>query len=565
MDVLSPGVVLPVSSALPDFLTSDPSSPRRLPCALPALLPVLLLGLVAPGASRLSAAPSPELLVPKQAPGTKAQVAIVTPVDLTVIDPEKTEAMRRLEQRRTPLIFSANTNAIRLSQEQLDRAFASMREKFRNRLQTNFQRQVLLSRQLNIPKFDRFIANFQRAHKNFPLTTNLAVAWATGQSGQEQLDEWSRVLAGHAPAWILPSPLPGDFKSSSPTAKIHIPSPDIPSARLQSVLSHARTIAVTNLVSLVKARRIFEQALPQDSPRRNRYLASFLQPSLAPMENLTRQWQTRRTKDLWAADSYRSGGVLVAAGEIITPKIQRALDQMNAALEKDRLQSDLQQEQSKNQSALAWMKEQTEAAYQERHALRTQTHWMIAGTALFLLALFAIGTIWRRNAPASRSLALAPVSEITPPTATVDCPACQTPVTVPVQRDPASQAWQDRALQAEQRAHSAVALLRSRHAPGLFRWIKSRFVQNMVAQHKNLVSDQEKAEEELQSLIERLSAVQAPVAERLRAYEARIEALEKELQDKDKENRALIEAKLEATRQQIRREEIIRKESLSLA
>ena len=56
------------------------------------------------------------------------------------------------------------------------------------------------------------------------------------------------------------------------------------------------------------------------------------------------------------------------------------------------------------------------------------------------------------------------------------------------------------------------------------------------------------------ALTDRLSSLQAPFNERLQAYEARIQELEREIQAKDEENRALILAKLETTQRQIRLE-----------
>jgi hypothetical protein len=76
-----------------------------------------------------------------------------------------------------------------------------------------------------------------------------------------------------------------------------------------------------------------------------------------------------------------------------------------------------------------------------------------------------------------------------------------------------------------------------------------------MADRSHLLSTQEKAALELAQLEQRLARLQAPLEQRLRAYEERIADLERELAAKGEENRELIKAKIELTRKKLASEQ----------
>ena len=78
-----------------------------------------------------------------------------------------------------------------------------------------------------------------------------------------------------------------------------------------------------------------------------------------------------------------------------------------------------------------------------------------------------------------------------------------------------------------------------------------RIFQRLLLQRETLRSTQDEAAAEISRLEERLKKVQAPLEDRLRAYEQRIGELQRELAQKGDENRELINAKIELARQQI--------------
>jgi len=84
--------------------------------------------------------------------------------------------------------------------------------------------------------------------------------------------------------------------------------------------------------------------------------------------------------------------------------------------------------------------------------------------------------------------------------------------------------------------------------------LKDAMVQELASQRRELLAGQQQAAAELAELARRLESVQTPLLERLRAYEQRIRDLENELSEQSKENRELLQLKIEMTRRQIETE-----------
>jgi hypothetical protein len=116
--------------------------------------------------------------------------------------------------------------------------------------------------------------------------------------------------------------------------------------------------------------------------------------------------------------------------------------------------------------------------------------------------------------------------------------------------------WRQRALEAERRAEQAQAAARAGLAPHLAQVLKETVVQELAAQRRELLKAQEEAALEITAMIRRLDSVQAPLRERLRAYEARIQELEKELTALNEENRELLKLKIDMIRHQLEVESV---------
>jgi len=96
--------------------------------------------------------------------------------------------------------------------------------------------------------------------------------------------------------------------------------------------------------------------------------------------------------------------------------------------------------------------------------------------------------------------------------------------------------------------------LQSTLAPHLTDALKSAVVQELAAQRRELLANQNAATAELTELARRLEEVQTPLIERLRAYEERLQELQKELIEQTEQNRELLKLKIEMTRRQLESE-----------
>jgi hypothetical protein len=110
-------------------------------------------------------------------------------------------------------------------------------------------------------------------------------------------------------------------------------------------------------------------------------------------------------------------------------------------------------------------------------------------------------------------------------------------------------------LPAQQKAEQLVAT-RDALAPMLAQAVKEAVVQELAAQRRELLRLQENAAMELVALVRRLDSLQAPIQDRMRAYEARIQELEKDLAARTEENHELLKLKIEMLRRQIETERV---------
>jgi hypothetical protein len=161
-------------------------------------------------------------------------------------------------------------------------------------------------------------------------------------------------------------------------------------------------------------------------------------------------------------------------------------------------------------------------------------HWILGMLAVIsVLLATGIFVLWRRpkdSAPAVTALARLPAS-----------------ITVESSADD----WKQRALAAEAMAGKQGEMLREKIMPELTEFAKQSLVQGLFAQRNVLIETQRKAQESLAELEARLNTLQAPLHERIRAYEKRIAELEQEVETQGEEMRELTRATLTLVRRKL--------------
>lgn len=119
---------------------------------------------------------------------------------------------------------------------------------------------------------------------------------------------------------------------------------------------------------------------------------------------------------------------------------------------------------------------------------------------------------------------------------------------------PSVETWKQRALVAEAMAGKQGQLLREKLIPELAEFAKQSLVQGLFEQRKVLMETQRKAQLALMELESRLKTIQAPLHERICAYEKRIAELEQEVETQGEEVRELTRATLALVRQKLEEE-----------
>jgi len=446
--------------------------------------------------------------------GDRVEEDIVAPAALKVLDVEATTALKEKEAMRVLVILRYDPSVEADVEANVRDAFSNTRSNFIRAVERYYQRRQLDLADVAAPQFEIVRATFQRANKSFPVSTNLAVTWALGDSGRlEQTTALDRVRK------IMRQPIrdqnaPARIKVTTRARLITVRDRD-EELTAESIGNRGRTIQRTNAIALDRARRDLIAAFPAEESAVGKFAASFLQPNCRLEEELTEQLRAQQTETLAVLTEYQAGDVVARTGQLVDAKILSAIQ---AVVEK-------RAEQALKESAALALIRSAEA--------REQIKWLsIAGGVITLVLAIVTWQWWRRRREASLLPVLAGAEGLTA-------------------HSPEAAAWQQRALEAERRAERVQEAIRAGVMTQVSSVLKEELVHGLITQRKELIEAQRAAAVEMEALEKRLTEIHAPLQDRLNAYEARIAELEKALAAKDEQNRELIKAKIALVRQQL--------------
>lgn len=451
---------------------------------------------------------------------------LVAPVPLTVVDAEATEALKLKEAQRTPVILRFDPAAADKAEEELRDAFAYFRSNFLNTVQANFGRRVLSDESLALPRFQRTLEAFARQFKAFPLSTNLAEIWARGDSGRVTQAALIARLRAAMEQPIRPDAWPANLRLGFLARLVTVSNRE---EVLTLALADQRgfNLPRQNVIALTQAREELQTRFPEEEQALGQFVAVWLRPNCYVDLELTAQDRSRRTDPLLSADHYDAGQIIARAGQVVDRRILNAIEQIQEKTVPLRLHDQIAAEQSRAKQ------------------IRDRNQWLVAG--LITVTGIAGVAVWGLARRKTRA-ALLPVKVTNDVAGTViSCPACHEPLVVGAE----SGGWRARALAAEQKFQQASEAMRSGVFAHLARLFRETLVRGLISQRGQLLEAQRTAAAEMAELERRLDELQAPLQERLRAYENRIAELEKALAAKGEENRELIRAKIKLTRHQL--------------
>ena len=490
--------------------------------------------------------------------GDKAQQDITTSVPFDVIDAQETASLKTAKAHTIAAIYREADSITNTIATNFLTAFAAARSDFSNAVATAYHQPTINNTMIESSDFGYFITDYNVEHKKFPVTAELAVTWARGDSGAELRDKWLGELLQMMNQPVQPDKLPPHFLYQKKTRIMPLTNFN-ESLTFTEAWRRGHVLSSDKMPTVSSVRAKFRRSFPEDEQPLAGAISQFLVPNCLPDPTLTQQARDFSVRQIMAADHYDAGQVVVHRGTTIDAKAIAALDAMNKAMmpgtlslqvvaaqervqeEHNRAQQAQAQAQNEHDAALLAQQQQQQAQVDREKAetqaltereqadamreqalnaqiqaqtIRARNEWLLAALAVVsILALLGMWRLLRRRQAVAISVP-AKLQKLEKPAPTVPAEL----------------------------------------APFLAQTLKDAVVQGLAAQRAELLETQRLAAAEIAELVQRLDQLQAPMQERLQAYQQRIQELQKALAERTEENRELLKLKIEMMRRQLENE-----------
>ena len=445
---------------------------------------------------------------------------IVTPVQLVVPNSDETEAQRQSAASKVAVICCYYTSAIDQAETEFRSAFANTRRIFLERLDETFQQHQLDEAAVSTPSFFQFYSSFQHQNEFIPITTNLARVWAKGESDRAIEESLLATLHEAMLHFIRPPNIAPEVRLVNSVRLVPLTNWDEP-LTLEKSDRRGFLVSKNDVITYTRLRENLQQAAPAEERATLNYLVTLIKTNCVPDVEVTLQARARRAEGVnTASESYEPGQIIARRGQVIDRRLKAALDQLRehapvvtppVPMPEKAQTTPAKSESQQTLQSLTQPSQQTQQSQQSRQ----WTQWIIGGLCGFGLALLAVVWMFARRSQPGSMLPMTRTSEA---------------VLVP---------------------DKFSGELRRGVAPHLARLLMDKLVRGLLLQRTSLIEGQQQAAAEMAALESRLEKVNAPLQERLRAYEGRILELEKELAQKGQENRELIRFKIQLVRTQL--------------
>jgi len=447
--------------------------------------------------------------------GDSAAADIATPMALDVPDAVATAQLQSTKATEFPAVFRGLPETSNLVTRDFLIAFEQARTNFLAELAGAFQAAPVAETVIASADFGRLVTACGVKNKNFPVTDELAAAWARGDSGQAIQEKLLAALQRAAGGRILPEALPKGIVIGATIRLVSVT--NLEQKLSVAVVEHSPLVPSTGMLTLADAQIKFRREFPAGQELLARALADLLQPNCffdAPFTQLTRGTAVCQ---LTVADHFDAGDVIVHRGEQIDAKMLAALALLNEKMKS--IAAAVTPVIVANPPAPASASPPprvriavapvaaTPPAIVSVKAANRHTHLILVLAAISVSALMVAGWQFQRH----RQL---------------DAPASPT-------------------LQVQLPLPEASRLEIS---PQVAQVVQDAVLQELATQRRNLLLTQAAATEEVTALVQRLDELQLPLQKRLHSYETRIQALEQELSERSEANRELVQMKIEVIR-----------------
>ncbi len=454
--------------------------------------------------------------VPDYKLGDVATEDVITPVRLTVVNPEATEALKRRVSLQVPFVVRHTPQTAAEAEAALRQSVAAARTTFLTALRHALVGRTPTMADLNTPAYASAIKLAAReSPKDLPFA-KLAPLWVLGVSDTALVENLIQPLRDVMSQPIVASKTDSPWPANQPVWLVSVKGAD-GTPTIRELENAGTTVSSGKLISVSRARRVVETSFPEGQEQMGRFAASFVRPNASADPKLTEVLRARRMDGVTVSDTYEPAQIIVRKGQIVDRRVLAALTMLREKSMIGTLQNRLEQQQS------------------VAAEITRQTTWIAGGLGAVFLALLLV--FWRLR----RRL----VTALVPVSANPELPGAEQKA-LPGGAVTEAQ-WRNRALVAERKAERAHAAIRT----GALGWMRERIFQTLFRQRAELLSVQQRAEAEMRELERRLEKLHAPLQERIHAYERRIVELERELAARGEEDRELIGARIQMARQQL--------------
>ncbi len=458
-------------------------------------------------AFRANAAPLPDYNL-----GDVVKDDVVTPVELLVPNYQDSDSQHTASAARVPVICRYYTNAIDESEREFRSAFVETRRIFIERLDETFKQRQLDEASLSSPSFYQFYSSFQHQNEFMPISTNLAQVWARGGADHSIEDSLLATLHEAMLHIIRPPNIAPEVKLINNVRLVPLTNWDEP-LTLEKSDRRGFIVSKNDVITFTRLRENILQAASAEDRQTLNYLISLVKTNCVPDVDVTLQARARRSEAA-SSDRYEPGQIIARRGQVVDRRLKAALDRLREHTPAVLIPVLPQKAQS------------TTVKAQQSQQSRQWSQWIAGGLCGFVLALLALVWLFSRR---MQERSMVPM-RVSGNGGSMDVETILVP---------------------DKFSGGASAEIRRGLAPYLARMLMDKLVRGLLLQRTSLLEGQQQAAAEMAALESRLEKVNAPLQERLRAYEERILELEKELAQKGEENRELIRFKIQLVRTQL--------------
>ncbi len=434
--------------------------------------------------------------------GDVAGVDVTTPVALEVVDPAATVALRAAKAKEVPVVFRSfpvATNGLRL---EFLSAFSRAQANYLAALAANFQTQRVDAETIGTEQFQKFFTSFNQQSR-FPVTTELAVAWARGDDGHEVRDSLLGRLTQVSMQPIRADELPEGFVPGNTVRLVTVTA----AGQKLSVedVGRGRLTPESELLTLSQAEKLFDEGFSPAEQPCARAVAGLLKPNCFPDAPLTELAANVAVCQLVATEHIAAGTTILRQGDRVDARGKAALDALNDILAANAARA---------AAAPVTVQANVKAAQKPSLSMPPTTKRSVAVWVVPALSTICVGALLLAGWQALK----------------LRKPAVMVPVVSNALAYPPEVMTQ------------------------ITQGVRDAVMQELALQRRELLLAQQTAAEEVAQLIRRLDGLQLPIQQREEAYEARIRSLEQELAQRKEENQELLKLKLEIVRRQLQSE-----------